>query len=434
MHDGPDGAAAMSSAQKRALLERLLRERTASPSPPPSAGFVFPPDYAALKRRMESREADGAGDLFFLLFDGLNNDRAAIAGREYVNFCSYNYLGMSGDPVVAAAAKAAIDTYGTSVSASRLVTGERPIHRALESELAALVGAEDAIVFVGGFSTNENAIGHLVGPGDLIVYDSLIHASIQQGAKLSGATVLPFPHNNPDALENILQRRRGAARQALVVVEGVYSMDGDVPDLPRFVDIKKRHGALLMVDEAHSIGVLGATGRGIGEHCGVAGDEIDLWMGTLSKTLASCGGYIAGARDVVAYLKQTAPGFVYSVGLSPPDTAAALAALRLMRREPERVARLQARARLFLDLAAARGIDTGTSRDSAIIPVMVGSSERAARLSRALFERGFLALPIGFPAVPENKARLRFFIASTHTDEQIRQAVAAIGECLEHVA
>ncbi|HXK53877.1 MAG TPA: aminotransferase class I/II-fold pyridoxal phosphate-dependent enzyme, partial [Hyphomicrobiales bacterium] len=396
-------------------------------------GFVFPAEYAGFARAFEDSDDGGAADLFFQLCEGVNASRAMVSGRELVNFCSYNYLGLSGHDEVSRAASAAIERYGTSVSASRLVSGERPIHRQLEGRLAALVGAEDAVVFVGGFSTNENAIGHLLGPEDLIVYDSLIHASIQQGAKLSGATVLPFPHNNLAALENILARRRGAYRQALIAVEGVYSMDGDIPDLPRLVEIKRRHNALVLVDEAHSIGVLGGTGRGIGEYHGVAGSDVDLWMGTLSKALASCGGYIAGTREVVAYLKRTAPGFVYSVGLSPPDTAAALAALGVLEAEPQRVACLKARARLFLDLAKARGLDTGASRDSAVIPIMTGATDRAVRLSKALLGQGFLALPIGYPAVPENKARLRFFISSTHSEDDIRRTINAIGDCLEQI-
>ncbi|MGE0230437.1 MAG: aminotransferase class I/II-fold pyridoxal phosphate-dependent enzyme [Flavobacteriaceae bacterium] len=420
----------LTTEQKRALAEKILREKQSRTIPAAPAGFAFPPEYRELLRRFQTAGGDGIGDLFFQSCDGLNDAHAEIGGRRYLNFCSYNYLGMSGDPRVSAAAKEAIDRYGTSVSASRLVSGERPLHRALERGLAEWIGAEDALVFVGGFSTNENAIGHLMGPGDLIVYDSLIHASVQQGAKLSRAAVAPFPHNNPEALDNILKRRRGEARQVLVVLEGVYSMDGDIPDLPRFIEIKKRHNALLMVDEAHSMGVLGATGRGIGEYFGAAPGDVDLWMGTLSKSLASCGGYIAGSADVVEYLRLTAPGFVYSVGLSPADTAAALASLEVLKSESERVSVLRARARSFVERARAAGLDTGPSRDSAVVPVMVGATDRAIALSRALMERGILVLPIGYPAVPENTARLRFFISFTHREDEIDEAVATTGECL----
>lgn len=420
----------LSPEARRALLEKLLKDKSAAS--PARRGYQFPPDYAAFRRAFATEGDEGVADLFYRSFDGINANHAVMDGRELINFCSYNYLGLSGEPRVSAAAKAAIDRYGTSVSASRLVSGERPLHGAFEAALAGWIGVEAAIVFVGGFVTNEDVIGHLMGAGDLILYDSLIHSSVQQGAKLSGATALPFPHNAPGALENILQRRRGGAGQVLIVTEGVYSMDGDIPDLGALVDIKKRHNALLMVDEAHSMGVLGATGRGLSEHAGIAATEIDLWMGTLSKTFASCGGYIAGNREIVAYLRHTAPGFVYSVGMAPPLVAAAHAALEILAAEPQRVARLQARATQFHALARANGLDLGpASPASAVAPVMVGASERAARLSRALIEKGVLALPIGYPAVPENKARLRFFLSSTHTEDDIRTAVAAVARELK---
>ena len=427
LRDKPDG---LTPEQKRALLKELLKHQ----KPGSGTGYQFPPEYALMRQHIESSGNRGISDLLFQSFEGINGNLARHDGRDLINFCSYNYLGMSGDPAVSRAAIEAIEAYGTSVSASRVISGERPIHRELESELANWLGTEDAVTFVGGFTTNEDTIGHLFGPGDLVIYDSLIHASIQEGAKLSGATVVPFPHNNPDALDNLLQRQRRNAKQVLIVAEGVYSMDGDVADLPRLVDVKKRHDALLMIDEAHSIGVLGETGRGIGEHHKVAAEAVDLWMGTLSKTFASCGGYIAGAKSLVSYLRHTAPGFVFSVGMSPANTAAALASLRLLRKEPERVAILRSRSDLFRKLARQHGLDTGISHDSAVVPVMVGASRTAALLSRTLMARGILALPIAYPAVPEKGARLRFFISSMHTEEQIRSAVDATVASLADVS
>jgi 7-keto-8-aminopelargonate synthetase-like enzyme len=205
-------------------------------------------------------------------------------------------------------------------------------------------------------------------------------------------------------------------------------MEGDVPDLPRFIAVVKRYRAFLIVDEAHSIGVLGAHGRGIGEHFKVDPNDVDLWMGTLSKAFASCGGYIAGRHAVVEHLKYGAPGFVYSVGMSPPDAGAALAAIRLMRAEPERVARLHANIRLFRKLARAHGLDTGTSGESAVVPVMVGDAMRCIAMSNALFRRGVSVMPIIPPAVEDDAARLRFFVTSTHSDEQIRFTVATLAE------
>jgi len=423
MADTPSDLSILSPEEKRNLLETMLRSKQNSAPEKTHGGFQFPEEYLEMQRHFKALDMDGRGDVFFQASQGINTNLTNLDGQELVNYCSYNYLGMSGDPAVSQAAKDAIDTYGTSVSASRLVSGERPLHRVLEREIAEWVGVEDSIIFVGGFTTNENVIGHICNPGDLIVYDSLIHASIQQGAKLSGATVLPFPHNNPQALERILARRRNEFKQVLIVIEGVYSMDGDVAELPAILEIKKRHNALLMVDEAHSMGVLGATGRGLGEHHNIDPLEVDLWMGTFSKTFASCGGYIAGKSDFIDFLKLTTPGFVYSVGMSPPDAAAALAALRLLKGDPQRVTRLQDRAQLFLKLAKERGIDTGMSANSAVIPVLIGATEKAFKLHYSLRERGVLALPIAYPAVPENAARLRFFISSLHTEQQIHDTI-----------
>ena len=219
----------------------------------------------------------------------------------------------------------------------------------------------------------------------------------------------------------------------LIVIEGVYSMDGDYPDLPEFVKVKKKHKAYLMVDEAHSFGTMGLHGRGISEHYGVNPRDVDIWMGTLSKSCGSCGGYIAGEGPLVEYLKYTAPGFVYSVGLSPPNAAAALASLELLQEEPERVERLNHNSRLFLQLAREARLNTGLSNNTAVVPVITGNSEHALRLSRQLYERGINVQPILYPAVEESAARLRFFITSTHSDEQIRTTVAAVAEELDRI-
>jgi 7-keto-8-aminopelargonate synthetase-like enzyme len=292
----------------------------------------------------------------------------------------------------------------------------------------------DAVVaFVGGHATNETVIGHLFKPGDLILHDALSHNSILQGAILSGARRRMFPHNDWRAADELLQKFRHEYRRVLIVIEGVYSMDGDIPDLPRFIEIRKRHQTFLMVDEAHSVGTLGDTGRGIGEHFCVDRRDVDIWMGTLSKSFGSCGGYIGGSRELIELLKYTAPGFVYSVGLSPPATAAALASCRLLEAEPERVGRLHQRAKLFLELAKQRGLNTGLSDDSPVIPVILGSSLRSLQLSRALFLRGINVQPIVYPAVEDSAARLRFFITSQHSEAQIRYTVDAIVEELSKI-
>ncbi|MBI3969232.1 MAG: aminotransferase class I/II-fold pyridoxal phosphate-dependent enzyme [Chloroflexi bacterium] len=397
--------------------------------PPEHYRFELFPEYRALRERIDEIERLGVANPFFQIHEGVAGSTMTVDGRELSNFASYNYLGLSGHPLVAAAAKAAIDRYGTSVGASRLVSGEVPLHRELERTLADLIGAEDCLTFVGGHATNVTTIGHLFGPDDLILGDALIHNSVQQGSILSGATLRWFPHNDWQALDELLTTVRRRYARVLIVLEGVYSADGDIPDLPRFVAVKRRHHAYLMVDEAHSLGVLGPRGGGIGEHFGVDPADVDLWMGTLSKSIPSCGGFIAGSRHLIEYLAYTAPGFVFSIGMPPSNAAAALAGIRLLAAEPERVARLRARADLFRTLARERSLDTGLSiRGSAIVPIVVGDSTRCLRLAQELFERGINVRPMIYPAVAHDSARLRFFLAATHTEDQIRSAVTTVAE------
>lgn len=376
----------------------------------------------------EAAEFLGIADPFFRVHEGIAGAETVIGSRTYINFASYNYIGLNGHPEITGAAKAAVDRYGTSVSASRPVSGERPIHRELEQALADIHGAEDSLVLVGGHSTNVTVVGHLLGRNDVIVHDALIHNSIVQGAMLSGARRVPFPHLDHEAAERLLRETRPRNGRSLLVIEGHYSMDGDVPDLPAFIAAARRHRAWLMVDEAHALGVLGLRGFGSADRFGVDAAEVDIWMGTLSKSLVSCGGYIAGSKQLIDYLKLMAPGFVFSVGMAPPSAAAALAALELLRREPERVHRVNDRARLFLQLARDGGLDVGGSIGASIVPVITGSSIRAGRLAQALFERGINVQPILYPAVPERAARLRFFLTADHSEEQIQRTVAALLE------
>ncbi|MGK7875240.1 MAG: aminotransferase class I/II-fold pyridoxal phosphate-dependent enzyme [Xenococcaceae cyanobacterium] len=408
------------------LTQRSDAQVEAAPGeevPPEYYRFDLYPEYRKLQLQLAQIKALGISNPFFRVQERVVNDTTLIGNRELINYATYNYLGMSGDPAVSKAAKEAIDLYGTSASASRLVSGEKPLHRELEREIADLIGTEDSIVYVGGHATNVTTIGHLFGQNDLILYDSLSHNSILQGCFLSGASIIAFPHNDWQALEQLLRDRRHRYKRVLIVIEGVYSTDGDIPNLPKFIEVKKRHKAFLMVDEAHSIGVLGKYGGGIGELFGVDPADVDLWMGTLSKSFASCGGYIAGSSAMVEYLKYTAPGFVYSVGISPPNAAATLAAIGVLKAEPERVARLHSRAKLFLELAASRGLNTGMSKGSPVVPIIVGDSLKSVQLSQNLFERGINVPFMFYPSVPKNAARLRFFITCTHTEEQIRFTV-----------
>lgn len=385
-------------------------------------------EVKALADRFAFGEAIGIDNPYFLVNDGVTRDTSIINGAEVINFSSYNYLGMSGHPAVAGAVSDAVRRWGSSCSASRPISGEKPVHRELELELAKLLGTEDAIALVSGHATNVTVIGHLLGEGDLVIHDSLAHDSIMQGCMLSGATRRPFPHNDHGALDELLTNIRHQYRRVLIIIEGIYSQDGDIPDLPAFIEVKRKHQALLMIDEAHSIGVLGETGGGIGEHFGVDRTDVELWSGTMSKALAGCGGYVGGSRELVEFLKYTTPGFVYSVGMPPPTAAASLAAIRTIRSEPEHLRRLHELSALFLALALEAGLDTGDSAGTPVIPCIVGSSATALKLSNALLGRGINANPIIYPAVPEDKARLRFFVTSCHSDEQIRYTVKALAE------
>lgn len=384
--------------------------------------------FSEIRMIREAAQFLGIADPFFRVHEGIAGAETVIGNARYLNFASYNYIGLNGHPQITAAAKAAIDRYGTSVSASRPVSGERPVHRELERALARLHGAEDSVVLVGGHSTNVTVIGRLLGRNDVVVHDALIHNSIVQGAMLSGARRVPFPHLDHQAADRVLGEARPRNGHMLLVIEGHYSMDGDVPDLPAFIAAARRHRAWLMVDEAHALGVLGPRGFGSADRFGVDPGEVDIWMGTLSKSLVSCGGYIAGPAELIDYLKLAAPGFVFSVGMAPPAAAAALAALELLESEPERVGRLNERASLFLRLTREGGLDVGGSIGASIVPIITGGSIRAGRLAQAMFERGVNVQPILYPAVPERAARLRFFLTAEHSEAQIRETVRILLE------
>ncbi len=395
---------------------------------PPPAHYQFhqTPEYLGLRQDLDRLSL--LGNPFFTVHEGTARDTTQVQGRSLISYASYNYLGLSGDPRVNAAAQAAIAQYGTSVSASRVVSGERPVHLALEQAIAQFLGTESSIAYIGGHATNVTTIGHLFQEKDLILYDALSHNSIREGCNLSGATAIEFPHNDWQALDQLLHEHRRHYEKVLVAIEGVYSTDGDLSPLPDMVRVKAKHHAFLLVDEAHSIGVLGARGRGIGEHFGVPPGSVDLWMGTLSKSFASCGGYIAGCSALVEYLKYTAPGFIFSVGMSPANAAAALTALAVLQAEPERVAQVQANSQLFLSLAQSHGLNTGASQDSPVVPIIVGEPRKAVQLSHILFQQGINVQPMVYPSVPYDAARLRFFISCLHTEAQIRQTLQVLAD------
>lgn len=379
--------------------------------------------YKAIKHHEKLADTFGIPNPFYRSTEGMTGALTSIDGKPVLNFAWCDYLGLSQHPEMIAAAKDATDRYGTSISASRMVSGDTPLHRELEEEIARTIGVEASLAFVSGHAANVSTIGTLMDADDLIVHDEFVHNSAVVGMRLSGAETRTFRHNDLNSLETILRAERSKYRNVLVVIEGLYSTEGDLPDLARVVEIKERFGAWLMVDDAHGCGVLGATGRGLAEHCGVDGAKVDIWMGTLSKAYASCGGYIAGNRELIDLLRYAAPGFVFSVGLPPSMTAAALTALRIIQREPDRVQRLHANSKKFLDGAHARGLDTGRSAGIAMLPIMVGNTGRAAKMVSRVLERGVNASFIMYPGVPMNAARLRFFLTSELTDADINLAL-----------
>ncbi|MBS0299066.1 MAG: aminotransferase class I/II-fold pyridoxal phosphate-dependent enzyme [Proteobacteria bacterium] len=428
--------------EKRNLLRELISQqensRNGKPDTDdiPEAWYRFEkfPDYSALMEQGKIFQALSMNNPYFNPHQGVSDHITSIEGKDFINYSGYNYLGLSGHPEVSAAAKAAIDQYGTSVSASRIVSGEIPLHRELEQILAEIHGTEDALALVSGYATNVSVISHLFGPNDLLIHDSLIHNSIITGCKLSGARRMTFPHNDWEALDKILADERHAYQRTLIIIEGVYSMDGDIPDLPRFIEIKKKHKCLLMVDEAHAAGIIGPRGFGSHDHFGIDAGEVDIWMGTLSKAFASCGGYICGSRALIENLKYNAAGAVlFSVGISPPNTAAALASARILQREPERAERLRARSALFLQQAKEQGLDTGLANGTGVVSIILGDSVLCLKLSQKLYEAGINVHPIMYPAVPESAARLRFFITSNLSEEEVIYTVNTVAHSLRQL-
>jgi 8-amino-7-oxononanoate synthase len=395
--------------------------------------FSTLPGYDEMRLQRSIGDKLGIENPYFRVHDGRITARTHVDGRELLNFSSYDYLGLNGHPDVVAAAKDAIDRYGISASASRHVAGERPVHRSLERALAAHYGWDDALVFVSGYATNVSVIGQLAGPKDLVISDSAVHNSAVMGSVLSGASRRTFAHNDLDNLEQLLASLRTKFERVLIVVEGLYSMDGDYPDLPRLIEIKNRFHAWLMVDEAHSLGVLGPQGHGLFDHFGVDPRAVDIWMGTLSKTLAGCGGYIAGSAALVDYLRCMAGAFVYSVGMPPAIAAGVEKALEIMHREPERVTTLQANSRYFQSYAQENGLCTGQASGSAIMPIVVGDSIASVSLSQELFNLGINVQPVFYPAVPVKSSRLRFFITAMHSRADIESAIDATAKGLKRM-
>ncbi|MBW2541000.1 MAG: 8-amino-7-oxononanoate synthase [Deltaproteobacteria bacterium] len=357
---------------------------------------------------------------------GAQSSRMSIDGREVLLFAGSNYLDLAHHPEVVAAAAAAAREYGCAAGGSRLINGNLEIHQALESELADFLGTESALVFSTGYMANVGVIPALVGRGDLVISDALSHASIIDGCRLSRAEVRVFPHADLDALEKLLRQNASSRREVLVVVDGVYSMDGDVAPLAELVPLARRWGATVLVDDAHGTGSLGASGRGSIELCGVDGD-VDIVLGTLGKSLGSFGAFVAGSRALRDLLVNTARSFIFSCALAPPQVAAARAALAVMRREPWRRERLAQNAERLRSGLAQRGISTAPSTTH-ILPLIVGDNDATMKLCERLLASGVYAQGIRHPSVPQGTARLRLTPMATHRDSEIDRLVDLLGK------
>ncbi|MFH1185889.1 MAG: aminotransferase class I/II-fold pyridoxal phosphate-dependent enzyme [Chloroflexota bacterium] len=349
--------------------------------------------------------------------------RVLVGGREMGMYASYSYLGLIGHPRINAAARAAVERFGTGTHGVRLLAGTLALHEELEATIAAFKHTEAAVTFTSGYATNLSVISTLVGRGDYVLSDKLNHASIVDGCLTSGAEFRRFKHNDMVDLEHRLQQVPDDAAR-LVIADAVFSMDGDVIDLPRVVELCRRYNAYLMIDEAHSVGVLGATGSGIEEHFGLE-NAIDIKMGTLSKTIPSVGGYIAGKQELIDYLRHVCRAYIFSAALPPAQAAAANEAFKLILDEPERIQLLNRNTQLFIGGLKAAGFDT-LATTTAIVPVVCGSDERAFQMTREAQHRNVFVMPVVSPAVPEGLARLRATITAAHEPTDMEQAIDII--------
>ncbi len=356
--------------------------------------------------------------------------KVVVNGREMGMYASYSYLGLVGHPRINKAAQDAIAKYGTGTHGVRTLAGTLDLHRELEETIADFKKAEAAVTYTSGYVTNLTVVSTLVGRGDYVFSDKLNHASIVDGCLMSGAKFRRFKHNDMDSLERMLAETPSEASK-LVVADAVFSMDGDIIDLPRMVELCRKYDAWLMMDEAHSVGVLGKTGRGIEEHFNLWG-TVDIKMGTLSKTIPSVGGYVAGKKDLITYLRHASRAYIFSAALPPAQAAAANEAFKVILDEPWRIEKLNANTRQFINGLKERGFDTMLT-ETAIVPVLCGADETAYAVTRYAHQKGLFVLPVVSPAVPVGMARLRATVLASHEPEDIEYAMDVIAEAGKQV-
>ena len=373
-----------------------------------------------------AREIQAAGMYpYFKPISESEDTVVTIEGKRRIMLGSNNYLGLTHHPKVLEAAGAALKRYGSGCTGSRFLNGSLDLHEQLEAELAAFLGTESCIVFSTGYGANLGMISGLMGRNETVYLDKLDHACIVDGAKLAFSETQRFNHGDLQGLTRLLEKNT-TGKGTLIVVDGVYSMEGDIADLPELAKIAKRFGAALAVDDAHSLGVLGPRGEGTGAHFGVSAD-VDLIAGTFSKSLASVGGFVAGDESVIHFLKHHSRPFIFTASLPPANTAGVLAALRVMQEEPERRERLWANARRLSEGFQSLGFDIGPT-ETPIIPVLIGPLDKTFVFWRQLYDAGVFTNPVVPPAVPPSQCRLRTSVMATHTGDQIDQALEAFAK------
>jgi len=393
-------------------------------TPAPETGIRTSGPLGFLDEALDALRAEGLYRHLRVL-EGEQKPRARFDGRDVINLSSNNYLGFTTHPRLREAAIQAARALGAGSGSVRTIAGTMDLHLALERRIAAFKKTEAAVVFQSGFAANAGTVSALLGKEDLILSDELNHASIIDGARLSRAAIRVFPHRDTAALRQLLEETSGVKRR-LVITDGVFSMDGDIARLSEVSALAREHGAIMMVDDAHASGVLGASGRGTVDHFGVHG-QVDVQVGTLSKAIGVLGGYVCGSKSLIEFLYHRARPFLFSTSHPPAVAAACMAAFDVLEEEPQWIERLWSNTRRFQAGLKRLGFDTGSS-ETPITPILVGEAERAMRLSDLAFERGVFAQGIGFPTVAKGKARLRTIVTATHTEEELDRALEILGD------
>ena len=387
-------------------------------------------DSVAMRARLMAERVDGIieNDLYYYnqpVSEICAESKVIVNGREMGMYASYSYLGLINHPKINQAAIGAVEKYGTGTHGVRTLAGTLDLHKELEETIANFKHAESAVTYTSGYVTNLTVVSTMVGRGDWVISDKLNHASIVDGCLMSGAKFTRFNHNDMSHLEKRL--KQAGENTKLVIADSVFSMDGDIINLPKMVELCKKYNAWLMIDEAHSVGVLGDTGRGIEEHFGLPNDSIDIKMGTLSKTIPSVGGYVAGNKDMIDFLRHASRAYIFSAALPPAQAAAAKAAFEVILEEPWRIEKLRNNTTQFISGLRQRGFDTMES-ETAIVPILCNEDDLAYQMTAEAQNRGVFVLPVVSPAVPEGLARLRATVTAAHEESDIEFAMDVIAE------